>query len=257
MPGGGPAFPDHFSAVASEYAAHRPDYPRALFDWLAAAAPARRCAWDCGTGSGQAAVGLARHFERVVATDASAPQVARARPHRRVAYRAAPAEDSGLPAASVDCVTVAQALHWFDRDGFWSEARRVLVPGGLLAAWCYVSFRVDARVDAVVGRFYREVVGPFWPPERALVESGYAAIAFPFEELAAPRFRMLKLWTLPQLAGYLGTWSAVRGYVSAGGGDPVAALLPELAAAWGDPARARRVTWDLALRAGRRAPGRP
>jgi SAM-dependent methyltransferase len=256
MPGSG-AFPDHFSAVAAQYAAHRPDYPRALFDWLADAAPSTRAAWDCGTGSGQAAVGLARRFESVFATDASAEQVARARRHRRVAYRAAPAESSGLPAGSVDCVTVAQALHWFDRERFWAEARRVLVPGGVLAAWCYLLFRVDAAVDAVVGRFYGDVVGPYWPPERALVEKGYATIAFPFEELPAPRFRMVKRWTLSQLEGYLTTWSAVRGYVAARGEDPLAALRPELSAAWGGPARVRRVVWDLEVRAGRNPGARP
>ena len=250
---GGSSFPDHFSAVASAYAAHRPDYPPALFAYLASVAPARDVAWDCGTGSGQAALGLARHFARVVATDASARQLESARPHRRVEYRAAAAEASGLPDAAADVVTAAQALHWFDRERFWAEARRVLAPGGVLAVWCYLLFRVDAAVDAAVRRFYGDVVGPYWPPERSLVERGYATIAFPFDELSPPAFRMAKRWTLPEVAGYLGTWSAVRGYVAANREDPVAAFLPELERVWGPPERVRRVVWDLQLRVGRRS----
>ena len=252
-----PPFPDHFSAVASQYAAHRPDYPPALFAYLASIAPARRLAWDCGTGSGQAALGLARHFEHVVATDASARQLERARPHRRVEYREARAEESGLPDASADLVTAAQALHWFDRERFWAEATRVLVPRGVVAVWCYLLFRVDAAVDAVIRRFYADVVGPYWPPERGLVERGYATIAFPFEEVSSPAFHMAKRWTLPQVAGYLGTWSAVRGYVAARGEDPVVGFLPELQAVWGGPDGVRRVVWDLQLRVGRRRAGPP
>ena len=119
-------FPDHFSGVAGAYAEFRPRYPDALFDWLAEAAPSRELAWDCATGNGQAAVALARVFTRVVATDASAEQVQAATPHPRVEYRVGPAEESGLTSDSADAVTVAQALHWFDRPSFYAEASRVL-----------------------------------------------------------------------------------------------------------------------------------
>ncbi len=161
-----PTFADHFSAASADYARYRPDYPDRLFAYLADRAPGRRRAWDCATGNGQAARGLARHFAEVIATDASAQQIASAPPHRRVSYRVAPAEDSGLPDESVELITVAQALHWFDRPRFWPEARRVLVPRGVIAVWCYDLLSIDAEVDAVVGRLYRDVVGPYWPPER-------------------------------------------------------------------------------------------
>lgn len=42
----------------------------------------------------------------------------------------APAEDTGLPDASIDFVTAAQAFHWFDKSRFKSECRRILKPGG-------------------------------------------------------------------------------------------------------------------------------
>lgn len=53
---------DQFSAVARAYARYRPSYPAELFAALARAAPGRRAAWDCATGTGQAATGLAAHL---------------------------------------------------------------------------------------------------------------------------------------------------------------------------------------------------
>src|SRR5580765_3867958 len=111
-----------FASVAREYANFRPGYPPELFGWLARAAPARGAVWDCGCGSGQASVALAEHFAHVFATDVSAEQIAAARPHARVRYSVAPAEKSGLESQSVDLVTVAQALHWFDVEAFYVEA---------------------------------------------------------------------------------------------------------------------------------------
>lgn len=244
-------FLDHFSGHASDYARHRPDYPDPLFDYLASASPGRRCAWDCATGNGQAALALAGRFERVVATDASERQIAEAARDSRVEYRVAPAESSGLPGRSVDLLTVAQALHWFDRDRFWREASRVLVPNGVIAVWAYDLLDVSPPVDAAVRRLAREIVGSWWPPERRVVDDGYAAIEFPFEELSAPPFVMEKAWILPDLVGYLRTWSATRRYLAAVGNDPVSLIEPELSAAWGDPEKPRRAAWTLDLRVGR------
>jgi SAM-dependent methyltransferase len=248
-PGG---FADHFSGFSPDYARYRPDYPENLFAYLAGLAPATRCAWDCATGSGQAAVPLAKHFERVFATDASAAQLANARPDPRIEYRTAPAEDSGLPAESVDLVTVAQALHWFDRPRFWTEVRRVLVPRGVIAVWCYDLLHAEPPVDAIVRRLYFEIVGPYWPPERVLTEQRYATIEFPFEEINPPAFRMEKRWALADLLGYLRTWSAARRHAEAKGEDPVRLVEADLARVWGPPETARPIVWDLAVRAGRR-----
>lgn len=246
------SFPDHFSGHAADYARYRPDYPEALFDFLAGLPPARRRAWDCATGNGQAAAALSRRFDEVVATDASAKQIAAAVPFFGVTYRVAPAEASGLPDGSVDLVTAAQALHWFDRPRFWREAARVLVSGGVIAVWCYDWLRVDAAVDAVLRRLARDTVGPYWPPERAIVDTGYHALEFPFEEITAPSFEMEKRWRLSDVAGYLRTWSATRRFVEATGEDPILRVEPELAAAWGDPGRTRTVRWTIDLRVGRK-----
>lgn len=245
-------FSDHFASVAADYASFRPTYPAALFAWLASMAPGRALAWDCAAGSGQASRDLATHFERVIATDASATQIAAAVPHPRVEYRVTPAEASGLPNAAVDLITVAQALHWFDLDRFYTEARRVLKPGGALAVWTYGVLAVAGEaVDALVQRFYRETVGPYWPPERQHVESGYRTLPFPFLELEPPAFNMEASWTLPELLGYFRSWSATARYIAERGHDPVAALAAELALVWGSSQHRRRVTWPLALRVGR------
>jgi SAM-dependent methyltransferase len=244
-------FKDHFSTLAAQYAQSRPRYPGELFGYLASVCEARRDAWDCACGSGQATLSLAEHFESVVGTDASARQVEEATPHPRVTYRVAPAEASGLGAASMDLVTVAQSLHWFDIDRFYAEARRVLRPGGVLAVWSYgIQAMDDPALDREVQRFYHDVVGPYWPPERALVEEGYRSLRFPFEERAPPAFTLREQWPLAHLLGYFRSWSATGRYVKANGADPVAELEERMAPSWGDPQSPRLVVWPLALRVG-------
>ena len=248
-------FADHFSSIAGAYASSRPTYPPALFDWLASVAPGTSLAWDCAAGNGQATLELARRFDQVLATDASAAQIAQAPPHARVTYRAASAESSGLADASADLVTVAQAMHWLDLDPFYAEVRRVLVADGILAVWCYgLLFVDDPAIDPPLQHFYGSVVGPYWAPERRLVESGYRTLGFPFAELDPPPFDMALEWTLRDLGAYLGTWSATEAYRRARGEDPVAPFTAAIAAAWGDPERRRRIRWPLSLRIGRSRP---
>jgi SAM-dependent methyltransferase len=221
---------------------------------LAALAPARGRAWDCAAGNGQAALPLAELFEEVVATDASASQLAQMPAHPRVRRYAGPAEASGLADASVDLVTVAQALHWLPLPAFWTEARRVLRDGGVVAVWCYGIQRLDdPEMDPRLESFYGSVVGPYWAPERRLVESGYRTLEFPFAELPPPEFDMALEWTLADLLAYVRTWSATNAFVRARGYDPVEALGVELAPHWGDGPR--RVRWPLSVRVGRSRPG--
>ncbi len=246
-------FKDHFSKLAAEYAAFRPGYPRALFDYLAQLCARRRRVWDCACGTGQASVALGDRFESVIATDASAQQVAASTPHSHVTYRVAKAESSGIEAGSVDLVTVAQALHWFDLHSFYSEVERVLVPSGVIAVWTYGVLHVDGdAVDALVHEFYHDIVGPYWPPERRWVEEGYRSLEFPFVPIAAPVFNMEEQWERDHLLGYLRSWSATGRYVTVKGVDPVAELEERLAPVWTDARAARSVTWPLALRVGRK-----
>ena len=244
-------FKDHFSGHAASYAAFRPGYPPELFDFVASLTPGRELAWDCATGNGQAAVPLAGIFARVVATDASQQQLDNATPHPRIEYRVAPAESSGLPDASVDLLTVAQAVHWFDFDRFYAEARRVLAPGGAIALWTYNLLRGTPEISALVDRLAREISGAYWPPERRWVDEEYRTLPFPLPEVPSPTFEHTETWDLPRLVAYLRTWSANVRYQAATGKDPIAQIAPELETAWGDPAEPRVLTWPIFMRAGK------
>ncbi len=242
-------FSDHFSSHAQAYAKFRPRYPAALFHYLAVVAPGTHLAWDCGTGNGQAAVGLAERFAGVLATDPSAAQIANARLHPRVEYRVTQ-YDTGLEAGSVQLVTSAQALHWMDVDAFVRESRRVLQPGGVLAVWCYSLCRIERSIDELVEFFYRVTVGAFWPPERRLVDEGYRTVALPIDELDVPPFEMVADMTLAQFVGYIETWSAVQRSIAARGRDSIEAFTRTIGERWGAPSTARRVTFPLYIRAG-------
>ena len=244
-------FKDHFSGAASGYAAHRPSYPLAVAEALATRSPNRDSAWDAGCGSGQLSTVLGELFERVVATDASAAQIAAAIPHRRVRYAVSPAEQSDLLDHSVDCAVAAQAAHWFDLEGYYREVRRVLRPRGLVALVTYSLMNITPEVDGVVYRFYRETLEGYWPPERRLVEEGYRSVPFPFAEVDPPALNLEQRWNLGQVAGYIGTWSAVQALRKAGKGGELDQLFVGLEQAWGDPTTVREVHWPLTLKLGR------
>ena len=247
------AFKDHFSRLADQYSAFRPVYPPAIFDYLAQVCGERQIAWDCACGNGQATLALAERFEAVIGTDASPQQLAAAPARANVTYKVARAEESGIESNCVDLVTVAQALHWFDLDPFYGEVQRVLRPSGVLAVWTYGPLQVEGDgIDALFQEFYRDIVGPYWPPERRFVEAGYRGLAFPFAEISSPPFNMEERWERAHLLGYLRTWSATARYVDDKGVDPVAALEERLSPLWVDAHSARKVTWPVALRVGRR-----
>lgn len=243
-------FKDHFSTQSSSYSRYRPGYPAELFEWLARQCTRHELAWDCGTGSGQAAVALADHFDQVAATDASHAQLAHALARTNIHYWTARAEASGLPDNSIDLITVAQAAHWFDQTRFHAEVRRVAKAGGLLAIWTYGFLSISPEVDSLVQHFYGQVVGPYWPPERRHVETGYRSLPFPFEELSVPPMTIQTEWRLEDLLGYLSSWSASERYKAQQGNDPVAQWRQAFSDAWGDVSY-QRVSWPLHIRAGR------
>jgi len=245
-------FHDHFSAVAAQYAQARPEYPRALFDWIASAVSPRALAWEAGCGSGQASRDLATIFDRVHATDPSAAQIAQAQAPANVVFAVEPGESCSLPDASVDAVCVAQALHWFDQPRFFAECDRVLKPGGTLIAWGYQDMVAPAGVDAALDPFRKDIAA-YWPPERRLIDEAYAGFAWPFEHIDTPQLELTAEWTLPRMLGYFSSYSATKRFIDANGRDPVAAHAAEIAAIWGDPATVRTLRWPLFVHARRKA----
>jgi len=247
-------FKDHFSRQSAAYSRYRPDYPPGLIDWVSAQAPDRQLAVDCATGNGQAALALASRFNSVMALDGSLAQLREAESRPNLAYVAALAERLPIRDHSVSLVAAAQAAHWFDFGRFHAECRRVLVAGGVVAAWTYGKFRLDEdsasqAVDAVIDDFYEDVVGAFWPPERRYVELGYRTLPFPWREVTPPEFALETSWDLERVLGYLESWSAVQRYRDHHGSDPLQALRPALASAWG-PSGPRRLRWPVHLRVG-------
>lgn len=241
---------EDFTKLAQTYVRFRPQYPPQLFDYLAGLAPGRELAWDSGTGNGQAAQGLAARFRRVWATDISPGQVANAVPNERILYLVASAGQSGLPSRSVDLVTVAQALHWFDRQAFYAEVKRVLKPGGVLAAWSYGITRISPQIDALIESYFHDVLGPFWNAGIRLVGEKYRTISFPFQELTPPELFIEYDLDQAQLLGFLASWSAVPKFVEARGYHPLEDIRPALTRAWGQADRKRKVTWPLSIRVG-------
>lgn len=250
-------FKDHFSSVASGYATFRPRYAPALAADLAALCGQHRLAWDAGCGSGQFSALLPHQFETVVATDASADQIAAATPHPQIRYRTAKAEASGLPDASVDLITVAQAAHWFDLPAFYAECRRVAAPGAVLALICYENMILPPALDPLFQAFYKGTLGAYWPAERIHVENGYADLPFPFDPLPLPAQALTADWGLPEVLGYIGTWSAVRGLLRAEGEAPLNDFQARFTEAWAatvGPDGRLSLTWPIYARVGRVMP---
>jgi SAM-dependent methyltransferase len=244
-------FEDHYSGHADAYARHRPRYPDELFTWLASVSPGHALAWDAGTGSGQVAGALAQHFDRVVATDASSEQLARAIPHERVEYRHEPAGCSTLASASVDLVTAGAAAHWFELDDFHREVARVGRKDAVVALFSYGPRDFADAIGPVVHRFQEEILAGYWPERIQYVHERYATLPFPYEEIEAPQFSMTADWNLSELVAFLKTWSASQRYFQEHGRRATAEIAPELSQMWGDPTRRLQLRCPVFVRAGR------
>jgi SAM-dependent methyltransferase len=252
---------DFFSKQSKEYASSRPTYPQVLFDFIIGLVKERNLAWDCATGNGQAAVVLADYFNEVVASDISAKQIENAQHKNNITYRIFPAEKTPLQDNSVDLITVAQALHWFDFDRFYSEVRRVLKrkkdskSGGVIAAWAYGLHTISPDIDKVMLQLYEDILGDrYWPAERKYVEAKYETIPFPFEQMPAPQFQIELSWNMSDLVNYFRSWSSVQKFIEKNNYDPVDAILGSLENAWGGKNKAnekRTAIWPLYIKVGK------
>jgi SAM-dependent methyltransferase len=125
-----------FAARAASYATARPSYPAALRDALFAdmGAPESLVVADIGAGTGISSRFLAATGARVYAVEPSAAMREHAEEHERVAAIDGTAHDTTLYEGTVDVVTAFQAFHWFADAAAFAEFRRILRPGGRIAA---------------------------------------------------------------------------------------------------------------------------
>lgn len=236
---------NYFSEIAQQYQRNRPEYPAEIFQYLAMACDSHELAWDVGTGSGQAAVHLAKQFDKVIATDESLEQISHAKRVPNVIYKPESAESSSLEDNSVDLITVAQALHWFDFQPFMLEVERVLKPGGVFAAWCYSLVSINADVDKSIKVLYHDILGKYWSERRQWVAEGYDNFEFPYPLITPPNLKMNITWSYQQFADYLRTWSAVQRYKQVEAEDPVNKILQPLEFAWCDTGHMKKCSWPL------------
>ncbi|MBA2652915.1 MAG: methyltransferase domain-containing protein [Tatlockia sp.] len=238
----------HFNQNPENYLRFRPDYPTALYDYLAKLVKENTCVWDCGTGNGQAALALTKHFDQVIATDINPQPLYLAPKSAKINYLCCSAEKMPIRDKSFDLITIAQALHWFNIDSFYQELRRVSKDSAVIAAWCYSLGKFNFEVDEVILNLYDGILGKvYWPHQRSYIDEEYRTIPFPFAKITSPSFCIEKEMNLPELLGYLNTWSAVKEYELRSKLNPINLVAQELARAWGEPLRKHKMVWPLHL----------
>lgn len=238
------------SRLADIYSKSRPTYPDELFSFLASKTPDNRYALDCGTGNGQAAISLSKRFSQVIASDMSIDQLKNARVFKNVNYVIAKAENFPIREKSIDLITVAQALHWFNLTDFYPEVIRVLKPRGIIAVWAYHVFHTNPKIDNIIFGYY-QLLEPYWSSKIKLIEEKYKTIPFPFEEIIHPSFEMIVSWSLYELLDFLSSWSATSKFLSEKGYSPIQEIREELLGVWGSPNRRRLFKGPLYLRVGK------
>ncbi len=243
-------FKDNFSRQSESYNKYRPTYPQELFEYLSSLSQKHDLAWDCGTGNGQSAIGLANYFEKVYATDPSEQQILNARPHPKIIYKVEKAECSSLPNNSADLITVAQALHWFDFGKFYTEVKRVLKSDGIIAVWTYGLPKISTEIDTLILHFHDTIVGGFWQRENQFVAEEYKTIPFPFNEIKTPSFQFQKEITLEDLKGLLFSWSATQRYIDQNGENPILKIENDFQNLWKKPDGTKLATWQIFLKVG-------
>lgn len=241
---------DNFSSHASDYARYRPSYPTEFFRYLNTLIANKNNAWDCGTGNGQVAIELSKTFRHVHATDISRQQLDNALPAPNITYSLQPAESTSFPNNFFNLIIIAQAIHWFDFERFYAEAKRTAKKDTLLCAVGYGRPKISKEIDEVIDSFYTNIIGPYWDKERRFIDEEYKTIPFPFREIRPPSFSHKLHWSIEHLIGYLNTWSAVTHFIRQNNYNPVDALQTEIQKHWNKDTT-KEITFPLLLRIGR------
>jgi SAM-dependent methyltransferase len=245
-------FKDNFSKQSDVYVKFRPTYPKELFDFLSGLTFEHKLAWDCGTGNGQSALKLADYYDKVYATDPSSEQIKNAIHNDKIVYKVESAETPYLiENHSVDLITVAQAIHWFDFEKFYTQVKRVLKTNGVIAVWAYGIPTIEQKLDIIIKDFHDNIVGEFWLPENKLIEKEYTTIPFPFDEIKTPDFFINKKVTISEILGHLRSWSATQKYIEKYNENPTENLSQKLQEHWENMDDEKEINWKLILKVGR------
>ncbi|KAF2074832.1 hypothetical protein CYY_003858 [Polysphondylium violaceum] len=207
---------DMFGANSQQYRAFRPQYPEELYEILEQHLDEKRdLALDVGCGSGQAAIKLSTLFKKVIGTDPSESQIKNAIQADNIEYKVLPAEDSGLESNSIDLITVAQAIHWFNLPAFFEESKRLLRKDGVLAFWTYIAMKINNNEEAekINNKLYDETLIRYFAPQRALVDNGYKDIIPPFENVTRKVFPYIRKMSIGGLLGLYSSWSGYQKFV--------------------------------------------
>ena len=239
-----------FNKESSDYNFARPVYPGELYAFLATTVVHNDCAWDCACGTGQVSRSLTAYFKEVKATDISENQIEHAQKHEKIEYSLQPSEKTNFADDTFDLICVAQALHWFDFDSFFKEAKRVLKKNGVFACWGYSFFSINSEIDAVIEKTILEPLRPYWSQRNHILWNGYKDVAIPFKEIPAPKFEMIQNWNKKELVQYIKTWSAYKRFIEHGNEDILANFLDISEEIWPHSLK-KHVVMDFTFYAGR------
>ena len=243
---------DMFGGHAKLYASARPTYPKEIYDYLMSLSSQKDSAWDCATGTGQAAFALSHYFKQVFATDINTQQIEVAKQAENIKYAVASAEKTHFADESFDLVSVAQALHWFDFERFWDEVDRVLKPNGVFAAWGYDWTKIDFDVDFQIEENLFNLLTDYWNPKAKILWGGYKPekVSFPYELIETPNFTIDLDWNLDQLFQYFLSWSATQAYIRDKGIDLIDHAKEQVRKVWGHPNETKLIQWPIHMLVG-------
>ena len=240
-----------YSSYAKQYAQSRPGYPEELFEYLSSLASQHKLAWDCATGNGQAAVSLTKYFKKIMATDISSEQIKHSVAHNQIEYKVCEAENSGLGDNSVDLITVASAIHWFDLDNFYKEVERVLHRSGIFAAWTYHVCYIEPPFEKLFLNFYTDILSPYFLKGAKLVDEKYSTLILPGEQIVTKNFFIRVDWKLDTMLTFIGSWSGTQHYIKETGKNPVDFIFADLKQIWGNPETVHTLRWPLFIKISR------
>ena len=241
---------DNFSTESDKYAKYRPTYPKEFYNYVNSLLLEKNNAWDCGTGNGQVAYELAKTFNKVYATDISQSQIDNAIHVDNIYYSVQPAEQTNFQNNMFDLIVVAQAIHWFDFDSFYTEVKRTSKHNALICVIGYGRIKISEKIDEIITNFYTKVIGHYWDKERKYIDENYETIPFPFDEIETLDFENKYQWNLDHFMGYLNTWSAVKHFIKHNGFNPLEKLKQEIVPFWNNNEE-KKVNFPMLLRIGK------